>query len=33
VFHIDRTTGKLTAAGDPVAVPSTFSPRFLIPPR
>ena len=33
VFHIDRTTGKLTAAGGPVAVPSTFSPRFLTPSR
>ena len=33
VFQIDRTTGKLTVAGTPVAVPSTFSPRFLIPPR
>ena len=33
VFHIDPTSGKLTAAGAPVAVPSTFSPRFVVPPR
>ncbi|HEV2618728.1 MAG TPA: lactonase family protein [Acidobacteriaceae bacterium] len=31
LFHIDRTTGKLTAAGAPVAVPGTFSPQFLVP--
>jgi 6-phosphogluconolactonase len=33
VFRIDLTTGKLTAAGAPVPVPGTFSPRFLVPPR
>ena len=30
-FHpMSRPTGKLTAAGAPVAVPSTFSSRFLV---
>jgi 6-phosphogluconolactonase len=33
VFHLDPTTGTLTAAGAPVAVPSTFYPRFLVAPR
>jgi 6-phosphogluconolactonase len=29
VFRIDRMTGELTQVGSPVAVPSTFCPRFL----
>jgi 6-phosphogluconolactonase len=30
VFRVDPATGRLTPQGSPAAVPSTFSPRFLV---
>jgi 6-phosphogluconolactonase len=30
IFRVDPATGRLTPQEPPVAVPSTFSPRFLV---